>query len=140
MKWAIFLFIFLLPLYTIRLPLYLGGESAGIPFLEMAAYLIAAVIFLQDSKGSMRALKEFFTKNKLFSVGLLFLWAGLLLGIFQGNSALVSAGIVREWFFAPFVWFLALIMVRARNAQSSTNRQGRGDVLPPDQAARVLDL
>ena len=25
-------------------------------------------------------------------------------------------------------------------AQSSTNRQGRGDVLPPDQAARVLDL
>ncbi|MGH6995085.1 MAG: FAD-dependent thymidylate synthase, partial [Stellaceae bacterium] len=25
-------------------------------------------------------------------------------------------------------------------AQSSTNRQGRGDVLPPDQAKRVLDL
>jgi len=25
-------------------------------------------------------------------------------------------------------------------AQSSTNRQGKGDVLPPDQAARVLDL
>ncbi len=119
MKWLISSFVLFLPLYLFRFPFYVAGVNAEIPFLEIAVYVIAAIVFARDIKGSLNSIKDFFSGNKILLIGLALLWAGLIGGVFQSNSAFVSLGIVRGWFFAPFVWFLALVVIQNKESINS---------------------
>ncbi len=122
--WGIYAVIFSLPLYFWKF------NILNIPFTTTEAMIyILALIFLLKKRQEKKSLfiKEAATSiaknlraNPLLFFGLVFLFGGAVLATMVSSETRTSAGILKGWFFAPFLFFL--IFVSATKEESVARR------------------
>lgn len=98
----IFLTIFCIPLYLIKVPIF------GIPsnFFEVISVAIAAIIFTQEKEN---ILPKLLNLPKFLIISIFFIFLGLLLStILNTENYTQSLGIIKSWFIVPIFFSLAL--------------------------------
>lgn len=104
----LFLFvIFCLPLYLVKVKIF----NMPTNILEMLAiFAIIATIF----KKKDFLFKQISNLPKIFLIGSLFIFVGVLTSIFSNNNILIGLGILKGWFLIPFLFaFLLSILIRS---------------------------
>ncbi len=106
---GIYLIIFFLPAYLLRIEIF------GIPttMLELGIYLLFVVWLTKISSWQSwrRNICEWLKNNKLLWVGIFLLMAGATISTIFSIDLKTSAGILKGWFFDPFLFFIVLVSV-----------------------------
>lgn len=132
-RYGIYAIIFLMPLYLIRFSIF------GIPstVLEIMIYILFLVWILNKIKNviarsketkQLRILiqmKEYFVsallksskKFSILNIGILLLFLGLAISIFNSIDLRTSLGIFKGWFFDPFLFFIVFVSVIKKDKQ-----------------------
>lgn len=89
------------PLYVLKFSLW------GLPmnFFEILVYFLFLIWF---SRAGFKGIKNLFFeigKNKIFAAGLILFFAGALISSALSDDLRTSAGILKGWFIAPFLFF-----------------------------------
>lgn len=106
-KNGIYAVIFLLPTYLIRFSI-LGIPTTA---LEIMIYILFLLWFYKDKhKIKIRNwIESFYGNNKLFCLGVLLLFLGAALSTVNSVNLRTSLGILKGWFFDPFLFFIIFI-------------------------------
>lgn len=129
-EWGLYLFVFLLPLYLIRvdIPVLGVGRNPALSLSELLFYILAAGIVIRNWRTVYAKTKELFTDERPLFIGASYIIMGVLVGMWQSNDALQTLGILRGWVIAPITLFFITrtlnfnkeYIIRALAASSST--------------------
>jgi O-antigen ligase len=98
----IYLAIFLLPLYLVRIKIWFFPANV---WEIMLAVIFISWIFLDKEKIEY---KEFFLHYKKYIIAGSLMLAGILLATFISGNHLESGGIIKSWFLAPIIFMLLI--------------------------------
>ncbi|MDP3057546.1 MAG: O-antigen ligase family protein [bacterium] len=94
--------VFCLPLYLVRLNIF------GVPstVLELVIYILFAIWFIKNSRHIK--LREIIP-DRMLGIGIILLLAGATISTILSSDLKTSAGILKGWFFDPFLFFIILV-------------------------------
>ena len=115
---GIYAVIFLTPLYLIRFSIF------GIPttMLEIMIYILFGVWILKNKKSIhvRESIKSFYKNDKMLAWGITLLFLGTILSTFHSSDLRTSLGVLKGWFFDPFIFFIIFVS-EIKNQKHITN-------------------
>lgn len=105
---GIYAIILLLPLYLVRANVF------GIPTtaLEVGIYILSIIWFIKNYRlGLFNKTISRILSDRLLLAGIFLLLAGAIISTVLSSDLKTSAGILKGWFFDPFLFFLILIPI-----------------------------
>lgn len=110
-RFGIWLFVFMIPGYALRVPWELGERELEISMVEIAALLLLPVLFT-NAKNVLSSLRAFIRDQKFLIVSIVLFVGGLLLSLAQSNDIFLSVGVIRGWVVVPIALFALLYLTR----------------------------
>ncbi len=103
-EYGVCLAAFFLPLYIFKFNLW------GLPlnFFEVLVYFLFLIWLSRGGFEKMIKLFSEIKENRTFTAGLTLFFAGVLISTFLSDDLRTSAGILKGWFIAPFLYFLII--------------------------------